>query len=307
MAQVSFAQQDVYLNISHFLGTTPFSFNSVASNNIGNDFKVTRLEYYISEITLTHDGGQQTKVDDLWILVNAGTPVNEFLGSLNVTALESVSFGIGVEQAYNHLDPASYPMTHPLSPKSPSMHWGWTPGYRFVAFEGKAGANLNLTFEIHALGDGNYFHPEIVTAGKISGSNLEINLDANYSNALSGINVSSGPISHGETGISVDALVNFSNSVFTESNNSPTGINNISQQNSFTVAPNPTNRMVSINSEIEGFVDVRVVNILGKEVRFLSGVQAQDLLLNLDSEGLYFVNLYQNGNLIGTQRVSVIK
>lgn len=133
------AQSDVYIQINHKLDTDPFDFSVEHTNNLGDEFNVTRLEYYMSSITITHDGGIETVVPETWILANAGTFTNVYLGSFDITTLESVSFGIGVEGDYNHLDPASYPSEHPLAPKSPSMHWGWSPGYRFVAMEGSGG------------------------------------------------------------------------------------------------------------------------------------------------------------------------
>ena len=154
------AQTDVYLKIDHFLGSNAFAFNTTATNNLGNSFNVSRLQYYIAEIKIVHDGGQVTSVPNTWILVNANSTVNELLGSFNVTTIEAVKFGIGVEQSYNHLDPSSYAMSHPLAPKSPSMHWGWSSGYRFACLEGKADATLSKTWELHGLFD--KYYSEIV-------------------------------------------------------------------------------------------------------------------------------------------------
>ena len=93
------AQTDVYLQIHHMLGDAPFAYEATASTNLSEDFQVTRLEYYLSEITLIHDGGQETTIPDLWLLVDAGETVNAFLGSHDITTLESVRFGVGVDQS----------------------------------------------------------------------------------------------------------------------------------------------------------------------------------------------------------------
>jgi hypothetical protein len=34
----------------------------------------------------------------------------------NVNKVEAITFSVGVEQAYNHLDPASFPPDDPLAP-----------------------------------------------------------------------------------------------------------------------------------------------------------------------------------------------
>ena len=151
------AQNTVQLNINHKLGTDVFAMNTAAQNNMGNDFNVTRLQYYMAEISIVHDGGTETTITDLYALVDASSATTLDLGSHNINSIEGVNFHIGVDQGKNHADPASYNMGHPLAPKNPSMHWGWTSGYRFIAFEGKGGVNLNQTFELHGLGDVNYF------------------------------------------------------------------------------------------------------------------------------------------------------
>jgi len=96
-ASVALAQTDVYLNINHLLGNQQFTTQTTATNNLGNQFIVTRLQYYIAEIVLIHDGGMQTPVTDKYILVNAKDSTNELLGNFNITSLEGVQFGIGVD------------------------------------------------------------------------------------------------------------------------------------------------------------------------------------------------------------------
>mgnify|MGYP006202908115 CR=1 FL=1 len=49
----AYSQSDVYLKINHLLGTSPFAFNTAVSNNLGHNFDVDRMEYYISSISIT--------------------------------------------------------------------------------------------------------------------------------------------------------------------------------------------------------------------------------------------------------------
>ena len=208
------AQQDVYLNIYHYLENQPFAFNQTASNDLDEDFQLDRLEYYVAEITLTYDGGQDTTIQDLWMLVDASENTEQFLGTFSFSTLESVSFGIGVQQSYNHLDPSTYPADHPLAPQLPSMHWGWLAGYRFVALEGKVGTNDPL--EIHALGDVNYHLQTVSTAGVVNGNDLVIKLAADYTEALSIIPLTGGVVFHGETDEAAQLMTNFATKVFSE-------------------------------------------------------------------------------------------
>ena len=176
----AWSQQSIRFSIDHQLGGTAFGSSVTAQNDLGNDFRTERLQFYISQIELVHDGGQTTPVPNTWFLVDANVPFDESLGSFSVGTLEAIRFGVGVEQAANHLDPASYAMTHPLAPKNPSMHWGWQSGYRFVCMEGKAGSALDQVYEVHALGDNNYKVQQITTTGVLQGSDLVVSLTAEY-------------------------------------------------------------------------------------------------------------------------------
>ena len=103
-----------------------------------------------------HDTGKISQATGVYILANASQVLEVDLGSFDVTNVEAIKFSVGVNEPENHEDPTKWDSNHPLYPKSPSMHWGWASGYRFVALEGKTGDQLNKTFEIHALGDDNY-------------------------------------------------------------------------------------------------------------------------------------------------------
>ena len=140
------AQSSVNIQINHLLDGVRFENEINTVNDLGNDFMIDRLQYYISGFSITHDGGQVTEVEDLYVLVsllNDSESTMIDLGELTFTTLESVNFNLGVDQEANHSDPSLYHPTHALYPKSPSMHWGWTSGYRFIALEGKSGPNVN--------------------------------------------------------------------------------------------------------------------------------------------------------------------
>jgi hypothetical protein len=216
MTNLLFAQNDIEIEIFHKLNGAEFGFGDEAATPEDIPFELERMEYYISEISVQHDGGLVTDFEDVWALVQAGSSSTIIdLGSDLIEAVESVSFSIGVDAAHNHLDHTLYSSSHPLGPKSPSMHWGWTAGYRFVAMEGDAGEDLDQTFEIHALGDQNYF--ETTTEISVSASNgiVSIPIYANYAEALRGIDVEDGVITHGDYAEAVDLLENFQEYVFT--------------------------------------------------------------------------------------------
>lgn len=305
LVSISFGQSNVYLKINHKLGASNFQFSTAASNSGNIPFNVERLQYYVDNITLVHDGGVETLVPNTWLLVDAGTPVNEMLGSFSITNLEGVKFGIGVDAAYNHLDPSSYASSHPLAPKFPSMHWGWAAGYRFVALEGKSGSNFNQTYEIHALEDQNYFTASITTAGTANGSDLIIELDADYEEALRNIDVSTGLINHGGNGEAITLLQNFRDHVF-----SPSGVStaldeaNFSQ---FNLYPNPAiaNQTIyfSGTTSIEE-VEFVVSDLSGKVIKTISSTDV--LEVSIPTAGIYVVSILDQGKRGSSKKLIVL-
>lgn len=313
---ISIAQTDFNLLINHKLNAYDFDNDQYGMTLDSAIFKLSRMEYYLSEITITHDGGQETMISDLWVLVNAEEPTLVDLGSQSFTTVEAVSFSVGVDPAHNNLDPAIYQSGHPLAPKNPSMHWGWTAGYRFVAAEGEA--YDGPLFQIHALGNSNYFKATVQTSSEDINGEQYITVYANYSRAFDAIDITNGVTNHGETDEALDLLLNFNQSVFTASaptdtfsmpgSEEPSSISTIDDVASFEIAPNP-----SINNEVRFLVkasasfDVQLFDITGKlayQANDLNANQMQ-LIANLNP-GLYFLNINAtDGSFSDTKRVIV--
>jgi hypothetical protein len=134
----------------------------------------------------------------------------------DVNKVEAITFSVGVAPEYNHLDPATYSPDNPLRPQNPEMHWGWVSGYRFAAVEGEAGPALDQHFEIHSIGDANYFTQTIATVAVQTDPDTKvIYLNADYSLAVKDIGLSLGLVKHGTTGTAVTLLANFRDVIFT--------------------------------------------------------------------------------------------
>jgi hypothetical protein len=304
----SFAQTSVQFNINHKLASEEFATETNAVNSMGHDFYITRLQYYISKISLTHDGGTETEINDFWILVDAGEDTQVSLGSYEISSLEKIKFHIGVEPAYNHLDPSTYQSAHPLAPKFPSMHWGWTAGYRFVALEGKSGDNFSQTIQLHGLGDDNYFSVEIpIDAVADSNDELTINIDADYTRALENIAVYPGVLVHGEFFEAKQCLENFRDYVFSPSNITSAATDK-SGINKFEVFPNPSVGTVNVLFETDerGLYDLTVTNLLGKQIIFRRDVDQHTATeVQLEEAGFYLVSLLSEGKTIITKKLIV--
>ena len=292
------AQNTVKLHIHHKLGDEPFALEKAAVNSLQHDFFLTRLQYYISEITIKHDGGTLTEVKDIWVLVDAAEPTEVDLGSYAISEVEGISFHVGVDSAHNHLDPTQYPAAHPLAPKFPSMHWGWTSGYRFAALEGKGGKDYDQTFELHGLGDDNYFKTELDVTASAQNNNIEINLDADYTRTLEKIGVESGIIVHGDYGAAVQMLQNFRDYVFSPSGG-VSSTNRINKDTKLALYPNPVTTgtiTAQIETTIGGNYSISILDIQGKTVLNSREIKpAIPIELQVSNPGIYQVLIKKDG------------
>ncbi|MEZ4926033.1 MAG: MbnP family protein [Saprospiraceae bacterium] len=308
------AQNEVVLHLSPRLGNASLALDMPFDHPSGSyQVKFTRFEYYISEIEITHDGGQITPVQGMHLIVRPALDSMYSLGQMpGVTNVEAVAFAVGVESASNHLDPASFPWNDPLAPQNPSMHWGWSAGYRFAAIEGEAGTNLGQHFEIHALGDANYKAQSIsTTAEQVSPEQKVIHLIADYSQVVKNITLSSGLIVHGSSGMAVTLLNNFRNVVFTAETSS--GLIDPAFEGTFSVAPNPASlaREVLLSYSLPEGNDYQlcVTDLTGKTIAYYSLFSGENQLLSLDkmpNSGVYLVHLFQNNRPVVVEKLIVL-
>lgn len=291
------AQNTVELHISHLLNGNNFAFNAATQNDLNNDFNVTRLEYYISKISITHDGGMTTDISNHYILADGSQNVVENLGSHNITNVEAVSFYIGVDTPINHADPSLQPSGHPLAPKMPSMHWGWAAGYRFVAMEGKSGSGLGQTYEIHALEDSNYMQTTVNVTATAAAGKVIIPIAADYAMALKGIDLSQGVISHGGDNESDVLLNNFSQSVFKPW--SPVSVEELSATPDIQVYPNPAYGVVNIITDTKEEATISVIDIQGRTVLQQNKAAGATMsTIQMDIPGMYILKVQSEGQTL---------
>ncbi len=306
-AFISNAQTDVALRINHKLGGSDFILNQTAQNNLGQDFQPTRLEYYLSQVTIVHDGGMETSVPlDTIALVNPGDEISTLipLGNYAVTNIEHVQFFIGVPAPTNNEDPALYPTGHPLALQSPSMHWGWSSGYFFVAMEGDAGSGFGTGFELHCLGNANYF--EVATAVNVVDESgvMVMNIEGDYAKGVEDVDVSTGPISHGSTGEAQTTLQNWRDHVF---GNYAVSIESNDVAINWSVFPNPSTGLVNIQigADIKA-TSIQITNVLGEVVENISIADMVTKEITLKQSGVFmFTLLDQAGVILETERVVI--
>ncbi len=213
-------QVNLNLNVQHLLGSETFAFDQQVNSTEGHPFEISRLQYYISQISVFHDNGKQTKIKDTWALVTTGNKEESTieLGEYDMTQVDKIIFHVGVEEEVNHDDPALWPEDHPLAPKNPSMHWGWVGGYRFVAMEGLCGAGMNETFQMHSVGNDIYTLVQVDVDEQATDGLITVDLKADYIRTLDGIDASKGFIQHGALNEAAVMMANFGEHVFTDAN-----------------------------------------------------------------------------------------
>ncbi|NOQ76175.1 MAG: T9SS type A sorting domain-containing protein [Crocinitomix sp.] len=285
------AQTDVSLKINHKLGFDDFTLGAVGTNNLGYDFKATRLQYYLSQVTIIHDGGTETAVPlEVLALVEPQEEISTTieLGSFDVITIESVRFYIGVQEPENNADPTLWPEDHPLAPKSPEMQWGWAAGYRFVAYEGESGSGFDSFFGVHALGNDNYFEVATNVEVEAVGEALVMNVMGDYSQGLNDLILNTDILSHGATGAALQVLENWRDDVF---GIFYSGLPPAYEAPIWNVYPNPSTEKVTVTfAKIMEVDHITITNLLGEIVQTVQVTSDAKIELTIQDAGIYFIN-----------------
>lgn len=302
------AQSNVTIKINHLLEGETFEYEKAAVNDLGNDFHFDRLEYYLSTFSIVHDGGQVTTIDDLYVLISMENktppiqPTEIDLGEFDIQNIEAVNFYFGIDEEANHADPSLWPSDHPLAPKLPSMHWGWAAGYRFIALEGLSGPNIDQELQFHCIGD--EFYEEMSFPVSMSGEDAYVvEIDAEYTNLLSSIDVSDGLILHGNLNEIQTLATNLKEEVFTAAE--VTSTEDHGTVKSFTTFPNPTtDGWINMEIDLEGDdYSIEVMDILGKRI---STYPSGTTKIYLPESGLYYISIFNGAKQgLATRRVIV--
>lgn len=310
-----FAQIPIKLEINHKLVGNRFQMHQQAQNNLQQNFEVTGLRYYLSRFRIIHDSAQVIEIPDLLFFVDVSQdslgPHLVELGEFSVTNIEGISFYMGVDSVRNHSDPASYPISHPLAPKSPTMHWGWANGYFFLSLTGKSGVNLDKIIDLQCLDDDNYYQTTVWNPLVTDYTDeLLISIDANYEGLLEEMDISEGVSLHGPFLWAKDALVNASRHVFTPSiSPSYTSISEDISGPLFSWYPNPVlvgSPFFLHTDRIIDRVDLGIYTLAGKEVLLEKNINLREgISVQLFQEGIHVIQILVDGNIASTAKVMV--
>ena len=272
-----FPQKSVVLNLSHYYNEEPFELDQEVMLEDSIKCKISRLEYYLTVNSLHSNNGDSVAFSGIFynaegaaitypgkqILVDTERQ-NYEIGMHTISDLKSMFFHVGVPPELNHQDPTIWDSNRPLAPQNPSMHWGWSSGYRFIALEGMVDEDSDSVYETvlqyHGVGDILY-QPVSQSINAIETANeITIYLEVNYESLLADINASSGGVFHGQQDQVIGLMNNFSTNVF--SNTTNLNLNNLSTTES--IAPNPFSNAVQI--ELKKSSKIKIYTIQGRLV-----------------------------------------
>lgn len=316
VANASAQTNKVTFTFDHKVGAMPLVLNQTEFTIWnGKKMVITRAEFYISEIVVKKQDGSLLPLTDKYLHVNANAPTVEHdLEVWNIQTAQSITVHLGVDSAHNHLDPASYPQTHPLAYKNPSMHWGWVSGYRFMVVEGKIDNNGDGVpesfFEIHNFNDNLYKTLTIETLKPAVNGVIKLRFALDYAQLFKNLAMSSNLLQHGSFIVNEKMMNNavtenfFSVSLATATEDIALNSQKVKAM------PNPfaTETLIQYDLPSKNAVTLVVTNLLGQVVHTLKDLpnsgSARFQKNNLSS-GMYQANFYEKNNLIARQKLII--
>lgn len=143
------------------------------TNALGENFKVTKLKYYVSNFKFTNVNGFVYTVPQAssYFLIDESDPsTHEPEFNIPEGEYKSVSFLIGVDSVRNTMDVSE--RTGVLDPTGTGadMYWTWNSGYIFFKMEGTSPSSSSMggTFQYHIGGFGGYSSPTINNIKKVT-------------------------------------------------------------------------------------------------------------------------------------------
>ena len=296
-----------------FLEITPMFQNSILAMNTnyvawnGKTFKLDHFDYYLSNIQITHDGGQEILLDSVFLVEPQSHTL--YLGGHNVNQIEQISFIVGVPKPMNTqtgvdaIDISLYPENHPLSFQTPSMYWGWQAGYMHMIVGGYADDNgdgsLEAYFEMHNLGNQNQKLVEFPTIiqTNTSSNQIDIFMNCQVDRWINTIPLSTVGVAHGETGLNATILNNvLTQDVFIQPANA--SIESIHSDSKIYFS-NDQNSLEIHWKELNDLEKIRVVDINGKIIsEFTTNESQSQLSIENLEKGYYIVQFFNKNSLL---------
>lgn len=283
----------------------------------GKKVILSRAEFYISEIEFKKEDDAAMPLPDTYILVNAGKPGVEYkLGEYPMQAAKKMILHFGVPASVNHLDPATYFSGHPLAFQDPSMHWGWTSGYRFIALEGMIDNDNDgipeTVFEIHSLGDALYTKAEVEGYLSAKDGNLHVDMTLDYAQLFKDIAMKGNLIQHGSSSLNAKVLSNAALAKFIQLPQSVSTKDVVENSSLISCLPNPAQDHLNVFYTLPGeqTMNLLLSNSLGVAVMNMNNLPAKgNVSLSTEglAEGVYFISFFEKGRLVARNKILISK
>lgn len=182
------------LNVSHMVGTQPYSTSTVYTHTDGRQYRFTTARFYLSHPSLNTESGHEHLQEYTQIIAGTGTySMGEILPG-NYTGLE---FKVGVDSFANHSDPTAFASGHALSATSSTHdHWSWNSGYVFLRIDGLADTTASMTgaidgpFTLHVGTDAMLRETSLIRDIAISSSQAyTLNVTIDWAKVLTGVDL----------------------------------------------------------------------------------------------------------------------
>jgi len=154
----------IVVNFDNMVGDANLALNSgTYINAAGEDFTVSKLNYYISNIKFTKPDGSSFTVpkDSSYFLIREGNEASQTLRINNVPVgnYVGIEYMIGIDSLKSIEEPENRKgvldiYTGPTNEEA--MYWNWNPGYIFFKMEGASDSSTtaNGNYEYHIGGFG---------------------------------------------------------------------------------------------------------------------------------------------------------
>lgn len=162
------------IEFDHIVGSSNLQLNTgIYSNALSQNFSVTKLKYYISNVQLTNTAGEIYTVpqNESYFLIDESVP-SSVKPVINVPEGEYIKldFILGVDSLRNTMDISQRTGVLDPSVAAADMYWSWNSGYIFFKLEGTSPVITSMggIFQLHVGGFGGYSTPTINNLKKFS-------------------------------------------------------------------------------------------------------------------------------------------
>ncbi len=128
------------LELDHQFNGSTLQFNVDYTTGPGDNFKLSMLKYYVSNVQLQKADGSWWSAKESYYLVDAASLASSILqvDSVPVAEYKSIRYMVGVDSVRNF----SGAQTGALAPSN-GMFWSWNSGYIFLKLEGSSTQSSN--------------------------------------------------------------------------------------------------------------------------------------------------------------------